>query len=131
MATATATMTLYPYPKGVDNTQRRKVLMGTCAVQASPAAYATGGLPITWSQLAPSASADGLSEPTTTPLVADFYSISGSGFVYAYNKSTGKLQIFTGAAAQSALTELTNASAIPAGVSGDTIEVYAEFIRNM
>lgn len=130
MAVATATLTLYPYPKGVDNTQRRKIVQGTCAIQASPATYATGGLAITWSQIAPSASADGLTEPTATPLLAEFFSVGGTGFIYGYNKSTGKLQIFTGAAAQSALTELS-AAAVPAGVSGDTIEFYAEFIRNI
>lgn len=55
-----------------------------------------------------------------------------SGFDYSYNPGTtmsnGKFQVFTGAAAQSPLTELT-AGAYPAGVTGDTIIGYADFIR--
>lgn len=55
-----------------------------------------------------------------------------SGFQYPFNPGTtqanGKMQVFTGAAAQSALTELSN-GAYPAGVTGDTITFEAEFER--
>jgi hypothetical protein len=43
--------------------------------------------------------------------------------------SLGLLQILTGAAAQSPLAELTQAAAIPAGVSGDTIAGQIEFLK--
>ena len=55
-------------------------------------------------------------------------SIAGSGFVYSYNKANATVQIFTGAAAQAGLTELT-AGPIPSGVTGDTIEFEAEWVR--
>jgi hypothetical protein len=54
-------------------------------------------------------------------------SVSGSGYVYAYNKPTGLIQIFTGAAAQSPLTELA-AGALPAGVLSDVVEFEAEYV---
>jgi len=125
MATATATLTQYAYPKGRDNTQRRSIIYGTCAIQAAAATYAAGGLAITWSQIAER-------NPTTTPAVAWFYSnapVSTNDYIYVWNKSTNKLQIYTGAAAQTGLTELTDGASIPAGVSGDTIEFRAEFLR--
>ncbi len=37
-----------------------------------------------------------------------------NGYYYEYDPSTGKILIRTGAAAQSALTQLTNAAAVPA-----------------
>lgn len=53
-----------------------------------------------------------------------------SGFVFDYAPGTtaadGKIKVLSGAAAQSALTELT-AGAVPAGVSNDTIFFKAEF----
>ena len=55
-------------------------------------------------------------------------SSTGAGFVYQRNKTTGGIQIFTGAAAQSALTELT-AGALPGGVTGDTIAFESEWVR--
>lgn len=62
-----------------------------------------------------------------TPWRVDVW--GASGYVYKYvfgsDNTNGKLQIFTGAAAQSPLTELS-AGAIPAGVSGDTI--YFEMV---
>jgi hypothetical protein len=44
--------------------------------------------------------------------------------------STGKMQVFTGAAAQTALTELSS-GAYPAGVTGDTINFHAVFPKNI
>ncbi len=54
-------------------------------------------------------------------------SVSGSGFIYGYNKANATVQIFTGAAAQSPLTELS-AGALPSGVTGDIIEFLAEYV---
>jgi hypothetical protein len=54
-------------------------------------------------------------------------SIAGSGYQYAYNKATGLIQIFTGGAAQSPLTELS-AGALPAAVVNDIIEYEAEYV---
>lgn len=54
--------------------------------------------------------------------------VSGSGYQYSYNKLNGLIQIFTGAAAQSPLTELS-AGALVAGITGDVIEFEAEYVR--
>lgn len=57
----------------------------------------------------------------------DFVLVFGiAGFVYVYNLASQKIQIRTGAAAQSALTDLTP-GALPGGVTGDTIQFYAIF----
>lgn len=56
--------------------------------------------------------------------------------LYFYNyapgtsQANGKMQVFTGAAAQTALTELS-AGAYPAGVTGDVIGFHAVFAKNI
>lgn len=63
------------------------------------------------------------------PIKVELQSIQSPGatnlFIYSFAPGTtllnGKVQVFTGAAAQTALTELS-AGAYPAGVTGDTIE---------
>jgi hypothetical protein len=72
------------------------------------------------------------------PVVVELFSQKAggtSGFMYAYSpaavnpaQNNGKMQVFTGAAAQAALTELAN-GAYPAGVTGDTIIGIAYFPR--
>lgn len=130
MALSTTSIKIYPFPQGKDNTQRRLHLSGVVAISASPGTYATGGLALSWVALTNSltGASELLDTTSTTPIMAYFTSISGSGFVYGWNKATNKIQIFTGAAAQSTLTELT-AAAMPAGVSGDVIEFDASFVR--
>lgn len=54
--------------------------------------------------------------------------IAGSGYQYSYNKANGTVQIFTGAAAQSPLAELT-AGALIAGMLTDGIEFEEEYVR--
>jgi len=124
MATATAVGSIDAFPNGRDNTMNQAVIYGTIAITASPATYATGGLAITWPQ-----KDNRYSNNSGNPWWAEIVSISGSGYQYNYIRSTNKLQILTGAAAQSPLAELTNAASIPAAVSGDTIEFRAEFRR--
>jgi len=59
--------------------------------------------------------------------------ISGSGYVYGYNKTTGTIQIFTVDAAvvstQYPLIELS-AGALPAGVIADVVEFESEYVRD-
>ena len=128
MSTATATLTEYQFPNALFEANNFMEIMGTVAIQAASATYATGGLSITWNL--PS---NRFSSNSSKPASAIFYSILPNPvtnlFVYVYIPSTGKLAIYTGAAAQTGLTELTDASAIPAGVSGDTIEFRARFVR--
>ena len=130
MAGATLTLTEASYPFGVTEANDTLFIYGTAAFSASPATYAAGGIAISWKGLASNkTSSAGDGTTSGTPFFARFTSVGGSGFVYVWNKSTEKLQIFTGAAAQSALTELTDGAAIPAGVSGDTIGFEARFKR--
>lgn len=122
---------------GVDNTQTCLRAFGSVSVDANPATYTTGGIPLVnpkaltqsaWS-VEPIKVTSLTTGGTPTPVIVYIESVGGSGFVYGWNKATNKMQIFTGAAAQSPLTELTNAAAIPAGVSGDTILLEAVFAR--
>jgi len=88
---------------------------GTLAIGASPGTYTAGGILLNFNQSQIKA--------TRIPI---FVTIQGqSGYEYAYvngtNASNGKLKILTTAA-----TEVT-AGAMPAGVSGDTIQFKAEF----
>ena len=125
MANSTVTATAYSYPNGTDNTQRRQIVTGTLAIQASPGVYATGGLSLSnVFNIETIKSSD-----NNSPAYLRFESVSGSGYIYGWNKANNKIQIFTGAAAQSPLTELS-AGAMPAGVSGDVILFRGEWPRN-
>ena len=114
-----------------DNTMRLEMVLGTVAVSASPATYTTSGIACDLSPLNPISG-----QP---PIYVEVFSNPAAGtaranlYQYAYlpgtSISNGLLQVFTGAAAQTGLTELTGAGAIPAGVSGDTIQVIAYFAR--
>lgn len=128
---------------GHGNTQKFIEVYGTISIDASPATYATGGLALVnalnaalsaWA----SENIKGVSQMKTgdagpTPLIVYCESTTGSGFWYVWNNSSGpagKLQILTtGTATQAPAAELTNTSAIPAGVSGDTIFFEAKFVR--
>lgn len=124
MATATAVGTENAFPSGKDMTQRRFHTYGSVAISASPATYAAGGL--AWSFAA--AVFDVSSQ---TPIALDIVSVSGSGYVYQWVLSTNKVKVLSGAAAQSPLTELTDAEAIPAGVSGDVLAYHAQFLKSV
>lgn len=136
MATATATPTAYAYPNGIENGQRTIQVFGTIAIQASPATYATGGLTLNFATM--SGIDGGFNLPVSptdlaSPMEVYFESVSGSGWTYLWQKSTNSLKIMAssgGAAGTTAsLEEMTNATAIPATVSGDTIQFKATFLR--
>jgi hypothetical protein len=131
MAAATVTLKLYPFPQGIDNTQRRVHISGVAAIAASPSTYTTGGLPTNFQAITNvlTGATDFLNTNQAVPIMAYFTSINGSGYVYGWNKATNKLQIFTGGAAQSPMTELTGGATIPAAVSSDVIEFDASFVR--
>lgn len=96
---------------------------GTLAIEASPGAYATGGLALGVAEFAAKLGISGGQSPKL--LVAQ----GVAGYYYEYDVANKKLRIRTGAAAQTVLTELT-AAATPAGVSGDTIHFLALFDKN-
>jgi hypothetical protein len=121
VATAVPTVTFS------DATQGLLHYIGTVAISASPATYAAGGLVMNFT---------GKVQTSAPPLMVRVFSAvaAGSGatalFEYNFNPGTtpanGKLQVFTGAAAQSGLAELAD-GAVPAAVSGDTIKFEAWF----
>lgn len=96
---------------------KREHVIGTIAIGANPGTYAAGGLALSFVG----------QEFIKSDLKPKYITIFGvGGFIYQYVLSTSKVMIFTGAAAQAALTELATA-AVPAGVSGDVIGFYAIF----
>lgn len=124
-AVATPTVTF------TDNTQKIEHVYGTLAIGASPLTYTTGGIACSFLGLDTiKASGAPLNvDVASQPAVA---SAAAAKYVYQFlpgsSLGNGVLQIFTGAAAQAGLTELS-AGAIPAGVSGDTIAFHARFQR--
>jgi len=110
------------------NDERTVSFFGTVSIVGS-GNYVPGGIPVT-SPKAPVVVGLGQSASYAdrVPVVSQLNSSTGSGFQYSYNPTTQKMQIFTGAAAQSPLTELS-AGALPAGVTGDTISFELIFPR--
>lgn len=110
---------------------------GTVSVTPSPATYATGGLVSAQAAITGgntlATNPGGLAAPNSpapfadrTPVGAWIYSVTASGFLYGWNTSTKKLQIFAAnpGGAQGTgpvFVEMTNGTAIPAAVSGDVI----------
>lgn len=133
---AAVTLTLDAYPNGVTNDQRYIHLWGEAAFAADPATYVTGGSALNWASLL--SSPDGVQLPISTqdiaaPVDVDFKSESASGWVYGWNKSANKIQILAAsggtAGTEAPFEEMTTGTAIPAGVSGDTIRFHAVFNR--
>lgn len=125
-AVATPAITL------VDNTQKIEHVFGTLAINASPDTYTQHGIACSFLGF------DGI-KASAEPIAVEVTSqpAAGSGvatkYVYQYLPGAalgdGLLQIFTGAAAQAPLTELSDGASIPASVSGDTIAFHAYFQR--
>jgi hypothetical protein len=126
MAAATTTLTV----TSTTEDQKTLTVFGTLTWSASPATYTAGGNVMSFLGF------DDI-KSGSLPLWVDVVSAKTAGglnlYIYSYSPGTtqgnGTLQIFTGAAAQTALTELTNGAAIPSGVSGDTIIFKAIFPR--
>ena len=130
MATATATLTVNAFPKGVDNTVSQQVLYGTCAL-SSGGTYATNGIPLNWAAIK---NPDGSSftptfgPQTTVPIVAYFTSAIGGVQTttpalqsYIYDNVHNSLRIYNGS------VEVANAAAIAV----DTITFEAHFAKNV
>ncbi len=138
MASASSTLRVNPYPFGVDNTQMRQKIYGTCILSPSGTyintSNASSGIPLNWWTMQ-----DGNfgNQPTFLPTVgptqispayARFFTagqettIPGYGYVYnVLANGSSTLRILSGG------TELTNTAAITA----DNISFEAEFIRNL
>lgn len=123
MATGTATPTV----TSTSWNGSELIMRGTVAFSSASDTYATGGLTISFAGLA------GL-ESSSIPLQVTFFvkSAPTNLFVYKYvfgtTQANGLIQIFTGAAAQTALTELSNGTALTSPAA-DTIGFVAYFLR--
>jgi len=121
MATATVTLTRNKNIEP-DTLGRHCVYFGTVAITANPDTYATGGLTMSF------AGVSGIphNEPPVTVYV--WSESAADGFLFQYLTGTtnanGKLQILAAsggtAGTGAVVTEMTNLTAIPAAISGDT-----------
>lgn len=121
MATATATFTRNKTK--LDVTERYVRIFGTVAIQAGPAEYATGGLTLDLSSGVLS---------NDLPEDVKIYDDPATGWLYTFSTGStiknGKVMIFgltptDATAGVLPLSEFTNATAIPAAVSGATIKI--------
>ncbi len=142
MASASSTLRVNPHPYGVDNTQRRQIINGTCILSPSGTyintANASSGIPLNWHNMQ-----DGnfQNQPTFnpqsgpgapnfgSPAYARFYTVGNEttipDYSYVYTIPSGggssTLRIIASG------TELANNAAITA----DNIAFEAEFIRGL
>ena len=133
MTVAVATATINPTVlNAIENTQKSVWVRGSVSIGASPLTYTTGGITMSFTAILEQIKSDLVptyvrvwSQPAAASAAANQYVYT---FLPGTTLANGVLQIFTGAAAQTALTELS-AGAIPSGVSGDTIVFEGVFVR--
>lgn len=118
---ATSTTSISVSPNKEDVTERHTTAFGTVTIAAGD--YATGGLTLSLANAAVHAG--------WLPVWVEILSPT-SGYVYRFNPGTtlanGKLLIFVQDGTTGPLKEIA-ASALPAGVTGDTINFRAEFTK--
>jgi hypothetical protein len=121
MAAATATLTVDAYPNGVDNTQRRQIIDGVCALSVG-GTYVTNGIPTNWSNLQSAEGGKFLPQTTKSqPIQARFFTKAGGLYQYNWDQTHNTLRILA------AGVELGNGDAITA----DTIGFEAEYVRGV
>jgi len=142
MADSTATITVFPYPKGVDNTQRCEVLRGTISVTQGhyPSGPNGTGWPLSWANIEglkaiPPGSTTPSSTGSITPINVDVHSAASppSGIVYIWDNVFGNLHAYISADASSnssgPLIEYGGA-VIPQYIINDVIQFEAWFTKN-
>src|SRR5260221_6217812 len=138
MAVATATATLFDYPKGVDNTQRFQTLRGTIAIGYGT--YPPGGFTINWAAIANGGGGRTEAIPIGSatsiyPVDADVYDASPTpkGYVFVVD-NIGALHVFVamnaGSGTSGPLVEGVGPnSQVPADLANATIQFKANFVR--
>ena len=134
MSVSAATITVNPFPKGFDHTQREEIVNGTITV--SLGTYPAGGYSLTWSTI------EGIhalpnSSGSIFPINVDFQSVGNppSGYLYFWNATTGNMHVFCASNATSGnsgpLVEGfgEGTSTTPGKVLSDTIAFTAYFPR--
>jgi hypothetical protein len=109
-------------PQG-DVTQDTVIFYGTVAFSAATDTYASGGLAAAVNKALKNLGA----YADRVPVEVTMWSTAASGFTYAYNVATGKLQILSGTAAGATAgsTELTNGTALNAA----TPNIFTDPVR--
>ena len=136
MALATATITVYPFPKGTDNTMRRRVITGSIAISTG-GTYPPGGFPLTWNFESIQAIPPGAQTPTSTgtpfPIDMVIHSVANppSGYIYLWDNVVGNLHIFESAnqASGNSGPLLEVGGAIDNHIVTDVIQFTAWFAR--
>jgi hypothetical protein len=129
MASA-ATLVSNAYPNGADNTQRRQRVQGKVTI--SSGTYPAGGFALSWGiegiKGLPGSGIPSGGVPFN-PVWVVFKSIAHppSGYDYEYDGTSGNMRVFEGGGS-APNAEISGST--PAGVTGDTIEFLAEFIRD-
>lgn len=149
MANSAATITIFPWPKGIDNTQRNQIVRGTIALSAGT--YPVGGYTLTWTGSntngetvisVPIAASTPSSTGSPKPFDMDVKSVANvttqygtgpSGFVYLWDNVLGNLHIFVSAERETSgnsgpLVEF--AGVLPGSMVNDTIQFKAYFSKN-
>jgi hypothetical protein len=125
MAQAVVTLTLNNPLNSVaaDETKESEIINGIAALTAG-GTYLLGGLPLPWTAIKGPNGIPFLPQSNqTTPYLAYFESVSGSGYIYGWNMATNTLQIFQSGAAGAPLAQL-GTGVVPAA---DTILFQAFF----
>jgi len=120
MATATATLTEKPAPYNRDETQRREIFYGNCALSVG-GTYATNGIPLNWQFVSAIGGAALRLSTATQPSECSFFSRLVGIYQYTFDETHNTLRITSLATG----AELANGAAITA----DTIGFRAEFLR--
>jgi hypothetical protein len=136
-ASATATTSIYGYPKGVTNDQRNQTIRGTIAVSSGTYPPAVGspavvvGIPLSWTMepiKALAVNVNGVIGPFPVDVVIKSVALPPSGYFYFWDAVDGDLHIYQTSASGGPLVEITGS--VPSAVVADTIQFTAIFNRN-
>jgi hypothetical protein len=125
MADATVALTSKPFPKGVDNTQRRQIVYGTAAITANAGTGPATGLPLNWAAIADGNYGTGTFQPQVGPTQTkpDFVTFQGQG-----SEATAE-QLYTYDYTNNSLLVWRAGAFVQAAIAADTLVFKAEFIR--
>lgn len=132
MADSVATINVFAYPKGVDNTQRLHIVRGT--ISLTPGHYPNNGFPLTWTTLEQIKAIPLSGQANVAPIDMDIHSASlpPSGLIYIWDNVSGNMHVFVsnnGVSSNSGPLIEIGAAAIPGWLLNDVIQFTAYFVR--
>lgn len=125
MANATVQLTVNPFPKGFDRTQRTVIVRGTAVITANSGTSAATGLPISWGSMTDGNFGSGNAivpqvgpnQIAAGPINAWFQTTGGATSAQSYSFST----------ANNSLIVWRAGAAVETGITADTLTFEAEF----